>query len=700
MICSKFYPRGIIIAAILYFISITAFCQNLKVLDSLKHALHSGTVEKQFDLLNTIGFEYRYSFPDSTIFYCTRAYELGKQLKVNKTLARPLSFIGLAMANQGDYKSALDYQYRSIDVALDQHDTVQLAHGYNNAGRIFFDEGDLVRAYTDFLRAEDLFDKIHDKSGLAYVYRSLATLFRSKKDFNRALENSEKALALRKELGDPRAITSAYMELGLVYEEMDSTPLALHQFASADSIALLVNDEVTKAELKIGIAEILFTEKRIKESEKMAADVLNRVTEKTNQKIFLRARLLSAKCKLEDKKNNEALVALNHVYLISEKSGNLVFQRDAAQLLSIVYSYQHNPGKIKEYHDIYQILNEKIQNSDLNREIERLQFQLQIEKAEKENESLKARQVQDESLIVRQRSQNLLLWIVAILVASLAILIWRISQKRKLTNRKLEDQNLHILEQREEIAKQNEILSNSNHELDKLNNEKDTLMNIVVHDLKSPLNRIHGLVRILELEGNLNNNQHEYVRLIKESTRGGLDLIMDLLDVHSWKELSENPEPSSFEFDQFFKERVHSFLGIADGKGIHLKAESSVGQKIISEPGYLGRIIDNLVSNAIKFSPRNEPIEVKGSWQNGLLQISVKDKGPGFSDEDKKLMFQKFKKLSARPTAGENSNGLGLAIVKTLVDRMGGSIKLESSSRNGAEFIIEIPAEVVQPVPA
>ncbi len=347
------------------------------------------------------------------------------------------------------------------------------------------------------------------------------------------------------------------------------------------------------------MAEILFVENRIKQADSLAKSVLKIVSEKANQKVFVRASLLYAKCKMEAKNYADALIILNGIYLTSEKSGNLGFQRDAAHLLSAVYASKGNVAKVKEYEDIYQILDQKIQNADLNREIERLQFQLQIEKTEKENAALKARQVQDESLIVRQRSQNLLLTIVAVFVGILAVFIYRVSQRRQVINKQLEDQNIRILQQREEITNQNSVLSKSNRELDELNHEKDTLMNIVAHDLKSPLNRIFGLARILELEGSLNTNQHEYVRLVKESTRGGLDLITDLLDVHAWKESSENPVPTAFEFDQFFRERVQSFQVIADSKSINLVAESRVDQKIISEPGYLGRIIDNLLSNAI-----------------------------------------------------------------------------------------------------
>src|SRR5690606_19109864 len=106
---------------------------------------------------------------------------------------------------------------------------------------------------------------------------------------------------------------------------------------------------------------------------------------------------------------------------------------------------------------------------------------------------------------------------------------------------------------------------------------------------------------------------------------------------------------------------------------------------------YLGRIIDNLVSNAIKFSDNNSVVSVTADIQGGKFQIRVKDNGPGFSEEDKRKHFQKVTKLSARPTGGESSNGLGLAIVKTLVDRLDGEIELHSQLRQGSEFVISFP---------
>jgi signal transduction histidine kinase len=100
-----------------------------------------------------------------------------------------------------------------------------------------------------------------------------------------------------------------------------------------------------------------------------------------------------------------------------------------------------------------------------------------------------------------------------------------------------------------------------------------------------------------------------------------------------------------------------------------------------------------LLSNAIKFSPKNSIVDISADRTEYEYWISIKDKGPGFSSSDKEQLFQKFKKLSARPTAGETSNGLGLAIVKILVDRLKGKIELTSDQGKGSEFVIRFPQQ-------
>lgn len=137
LVTVKSYRFWIVLTAILLTGRESLQAQNLNVIDSIRLELRQASEEKQFALLNALGFEYRFSFPDSTIYYCNRAYAIGQRIHLRKGLSRPLSFIGLAKANQGDYAAALDAHNRSLAIAEEQNDTLQLAHGHNNIGRIF-----------------------------------------------------------------------------------------------------------------------------------------------------------------------------------------------------------------------------------------------------------------------------------------------------------------------------------------------------------------------------------------------------------------------------------------------------------------------------------------------------------------------------------------------------------------------------------
>jgi signal transduction histidine kinase len=178
--------------------------------------------------------------------------------------------------------------------------------------------------------------------------------------------------------------------------------------------------------------------------------------------------------------------------------------------------------------------------------------------------------------------------------------------------------------------------------------------------------------------------------MTKEATRAGLDLIKDLLDVHM---LQENiiPHYSIFDISEFILDKVRAFEPIAEAKSIHLNISSVTSEDINMDLNYVARIVDNLLSNAIKFSKPKSVVDISAGKAEDHFWISVKDQGPGFNDKDRHQLFQRFKKLTARPTAGESSNGLGLAIVKTLVDRLNGSIELISFPEKGSEFIIRLP---------
>lgn len=674
----------------LLLLSLPAWAQNLELIDSLHSQLRKAEGNAKVDLLSDLAWEYRFAYPDSTIAYAQQAYDLGKELKISVGLAEPLNFIGVAYNYKGERLRAFEWYDLALKTADSQHDTAQIAYANNNLGRLFFEQGLLSRSYNYFIQALALFETINDSSGLAYTYQSLASLYKVQHDFAKSESSYLKAYSIRLSLGNTRDIMSALVYVGRLYQEYNQHDKALAYLHKADSAGHVINDEINLADIKISIAESYLSNGRLAEAEAMCAEGLKVIAVKNNIRLKPQAFLTMGQIKLAKKNYGQAKFYFDGALDVASRTRDLTSKMEAHFWLWKLSEKQNDRGGQLRNQNEYLILKDSIKDLDVARQVERLQFEIEIERKEQENELLKVSRSKNEAIIQQQKLENIILLVIIGFVSILGIVQWRNSKKRRETNDKLAQQNQFIQSQREEIILQNEKLSRRNQELSDLNHEKDTLMSIVAHDLKSPLNRIKGIADLQELEAPLTENQKLYVRLTKEVTQSGLDLITDLLDVHM---IEENvvPNYATFDISAFLLEKTESLRASAEGKEIHLHITQVENMEVTLDPDYLHRIVDNLITNAIKFSKKNSTIDVAAGTANHHLWISIKDQGPGFSDKDKVLLFQKFKKLSARPTGGESSNGLGLAIVKTLVDRLKGTIELNTEPGRGSEFVVKFP---------
>jgi signal transduction histidine kinase len=136
---------------------------------------------------------------------------------------------------------------------------------------------------------------------------------------------------------------------------------------------------------------------------------------------------------------------------------------------------------------------------------------------------------------------------------------------------------------------------------------------------------------------------------------------------------------------------LKEFTPKAEAKNISIDFKPESEPKISVDEVWFYQIIDNLLLNAVKYSPQGTTVQVRIYEDAGNAFISVHDQGPGISDEDRTKLFHRFAKLSARPTGGENSTGLGLSTVKKLVEKMNGSVWCESGTEVGAVFILQFP---------
>ena len=222
------------------------------------------------------------------------------------------------------------------------------------------------------------------------------------------------------------------------------------------------------------------------------------------------------------------------------------------------------------------------------------------------------------------------------------------------------------------------------------------IMGITSHDLKNPLGGIIGLADMLmEDLGNLSGLSEveeslENVELVKSEAERMLRIIKDLLDKH--REGGDSIlKKELIDLSALVEDALRWNDQKARQKNISVTYSESGEQLIYGDADALLRVIDNLVSNAIKYSPPGRRVWVTLSEVYGEALFQVLDEGPGLTQEDMGKVFGKMQRLSAKPTAGEHSTGLGLYIVKQLVEEHEGEVGVDSVYGQGATFWFKLP---------
>ncbi len=249
----------------------------------------------------------------------------------------------------------------------------------------------------------------------------------------------------------------------------------------------------------------------------------------------------------------------------------------------------------------------------------------------------------------------------------------------------------------EKLQKQQELITVRNNQLQTLNEEKNDLIKILAHDLRSPISNISGCADLLKEDENLNEDRKKMIDFISQSSEKMESMISKILDVDAIDSGDHNMTIETIDIREVVgtivmenepKAKSKDISIVTDIKDHHLSAKADLF--------YTGQILENLISNAIKFSKTNTQIQVIAKESDDAIEISVIDQGPGFTEDDKKRVFRKYQILSATPTAGEASIGIGLSIVKLYAEMMGGSVSFESEVGKGATFLIQLPKNSTQ----
>jgi signal transduction histidine kinase len=304
------------------------------------------------------------------------------------------------------------------------------------------------------------------------------------------------------------------------------------------------------------------------------------------------------------------------------------------------------------------------------------------------------RALQHGARIAARDGNGMLAWEREKLAAALASSLESANADRRLRALGLQ----HQLEQAQSTAtaerQRRQALDQLNRRLQKLLDEREEMVGIVAHDLRNPLGGMRtffGLLRTMLARGESPERIGDVLRELESSAASLLRITEGLIE---WGRLDDatGAVTEGISWAEVAQESIDSYQGNAQGKKIVMEFTAEAGLPLLHVPrSSLRRIVDNLLGNALKFSPKHSAVYLRLKKTEAAICLEIQDHGPGITEAEQSLLFQRLQKLSARPTANEPSTGIGLAATKRTVDRLGGILDCQSVPGTGSTFRVLLP---------
>lgn len=678
-------------------------------------AMKIGFVKGQARSIRNIGLGYyKMGNYDTAIVLCRRAIEIAEKEGLLRIKADALNTIGNTYYKRGNHYKAVEAYEEILPIYEGLGRRIDRAGTISNIGSIWNSQGKYPEALKNFQEALSLFEELDHVYGKANVQHNIANLYESQKEFDKALVFYLKTAKNDSISGNKSGRASTLSNVAEVYTHLGDTVKAIESYHQ--SIAL-------------------FKESNTGCGANIAQTRLGRLYLSTNQIDSAYFYITTA---YEISKNCESRTAmvqsLTDLGRYYQKVGDvkqakknflgayeLASEMDlkptiasAAEQLYLLNRQSNNYSDALKYFEIKEEIDEELFNEDNTRELTRLEAAYEFEKEKQRIEyDQELEIIQYNEKLENQRIVQMIVIVGLVIMSILAVIITRLYLNKRKVNKKLGFTNGEVLEQNAEIQAQNEEITQQrdqleersrvveeqklellkkNEELIELDQEKNALIGIVAHDLKSPINQIRGMVNVAKLSyDSLPKELQEYLMQIERSSNRSVEMIDRVLDINAIENRQLDLKMERVKLVDVLHGTCQSIKLLADTKNIAVHCIYTENDTyVMADKNLLREVFENLISNAIKFSEKGKSIFLELVDSGEYVQTKVRDEGPGISTEDQKILFNKYQRLSAKPTAGEKSTGLGLAIVKRFTEEMNGSVWCESELGQGATFIVQL----------
>ncbi|MDX2130378.1 MAG: tetratricopeptide repeat-containing sensor histidine kinase [Chloroherpetonaceae bacterium] len=637
----------LLLVLILFLFGVEKGLSQPQKIDSLKKLVASISLSGNVDtgyvlLLNQLAWELRGDEMLLAINYAVQAESLSVTLGYERGLIQSNNYLGVIYRNLGNYAKSLSSYFTALAHAEQTGNRIEYAYATNNIGDLYKLQGDYKRAKEFGMRAYAIFDSLKNGRGVAYALIRLGEVSIIEKNFVEAEQYLTQCLSIREALGDTIGISNALSRIGEMHLKSGNFAKAIEFNARSTEILQIA---------KLDLAQVV-----------------------TNHLNIAQAYFLSG----------DYAKAIERARLSYDISGRIKFrkhQQHSAELLAKCYAALNDFRSAYHYHIRYSEIADSISGAITKRDMQVLQLAYESEKRRASIEYL-TKQTETEKNI-----RYILSAIIFLIVIFVSIIIFNYREKRK-QNLRLQTLNTLLEEEKEKALSAKQDAENANL-------IKTKFLGIASHDLKNPLTNVLGFSHLIEEEERISTTVKVYAAQIRVSANKMLRLISDLLDTVALESGSIELNKSTVSLKNAVLDAIQRNQPAAQAKQIVLEYNDSDDDLFASlDLERFDMVLDNLISNAIKYSPLTKTvwISLKKNDESNTLRLMIKDEGLGMTQEDLSKLFGRFTRLSARPTAGESSTGLGLSIVKELVQLHNGKVWAESDGQGkGTTFFLELP---------
>ncbi|MCS6967765.1 MAG: ATP-binding protein [Cytophagales bacterium] len=670
----------------------------------------ASTDEEQIKIclnLSTIAWQNAYN--EEALQYAKKALEIAKKINNEKFQADAHRLLGIAYFNRLEYEKALlHYQLaQGIYASLPLIDTLNLARTLNNIGLLYSYQGYIYISQQYFHRALYLRKLIRDSIGISNSLTNIGRLKSSSRQYDSARYYFWQAYALRK--GDTYLVISSMMDIAESFRKEGQMDSALVYYQRAYELGLANNTKYNASFALSSMSNIYY---RLGAYAKALQYAIMSDTLSKDGSYWQRVRSLNAVAQayVGMRKFSLAKKVLQQALEIGIRTQSRTELVNTYQIQYKLDSLTGNYRKALYWLNQYHALKDSIASATyLNQALE-MQYIKEISHKQEvvlqlQNErKLKAVQEKNYRFITRAIGV-----IIVLLLAAIAFFAYtwqriktqskELAQRQKIienTNEALTKINEAYQQKATELTQTVCLLNQTNQALFAANCEKDNLMEIIAQDLKLSVEKISSLAQIVKSSNGLSEQQLELVQLINLSAQKSINLISNILLLNAL-ESGHNPIKAELtNLHYLLTVHVQPYVHQSQEKQILFEWHNEVVNEILIDPKFLLRIIDNLLSNAIKFTRAGGRVVLHTTVEQAQLVIRVIDEGQGISIDEQKLLFTKFKRLSAIPIGAEFGAGMGLAIVKYIVEKMQGKIEVESVKGKGSTFTVYLPLQTLR----